>query len=142
MGRGLPFKVIDFNPHMHRQLELLGVPCTYGDISHLDTLEHAGAGEARVLVSSIPDDFLRGTTNRKLLEGFRRLNPRAATIVTAESTPQALELYAAGADYVLVPRLMAADRLVEVLEAALSGSLEAMRAGERERLSQRAGDPA
>ncbi len=141
MARGLPFKVIDFNPHMNRELQALGVPCTYGDISHLDTLEHAGAGEARVLVSSIPDDFLRGTSNRKLLEGFRRLNPRAATIVTAESAAQALELYAAGADYVLVPRLMAADRLVEVLEAALSGSLDAIRAREHERLSERIPDP-
>ncbi len=134
---GLPFKVIDFNPHVHRELEKLGVPCTYGDISHLDTLEHAGVREARVLVSSIPDDFLRGTSNRKLLDALKRLNPRAVTIVTAESVPAALELYEAGADYVLLPRLLSAGRLMEILKSAEEGSLEGIRAGEIRQLAER-----
>jgi len=133
----LPFKVIDFNPRVHRELRKLGVPCTYGDISHLDTLEHAGVREARVLVSSIPDDFLRGTSNRRLLESFRRLNPGATTIVTAESVAEALELYEAGADFVLTPRLLGADRLAEILKTAAAGSLEEVRAREVQQLSVR-----
>jgi Kef-type K+ transport system membrane component KefB/voltage-gated potassium channel Kch len=134
---GRPFKVIDFNPRVQRELEQLGVSCAYGDISHLDTLEDAGVREARVLVSSIPDDFLRGTTNRKLLESLRRLNPGAAILVTAESVPEALALYGAGADYVLLPRLLGADRLMEILESAEAGSLEGIRDSEIRQLGER-----
>ena len=134
---GRPLQVIDFNPLVHRELEKLGVHCVYGDISHLDTLEEAGVREASVLVSSIPDDFLRGTSNRKLLESLKRLNPRAAVIVTAESVPAALELYEAGADYVLVPHLLSADRMLEMLETAAMGLLAETRAREIRQLTER-----
>jgi voltage-gated potassium channel Kch len=134
--REVPFKVIDFNPRVIQELKAMGVPCVYGDISHLDTLEHAGAGEAQVLVSSIPDDFLRGTSNRKLLETFRRLNPRASAIVTAESEEEALALYEAGADHVLVPRRLSADHLVEMLDHALTGRLDETRSRDIARLTR------
>src|SRR6185436_20218227 len=91
MASGREFKVIDFNPRTQRDLLRIGVPCIYGDISHPDTLEHAGVESAEVLVSPISDDFLRGTSNRKLLDTLRRLNPAAKLVVTADSVPEALE---------------------------------------------------
>ena len=134
---GRSFKVIDFNPRVHRELKALGVPCTYGDISHLDTLQDAGVDQAQVLISSISDDFLRGTSNRKLLDSLRRLNPRASILLTAESIPAALQLYEAGADYVVLPRLLGADRLLEVVDRALAGSLAELREREIEGLRGR-----
>jgi Kef-type K+ transport system membrane component KefB len=134
LDAGRTFRVIDFNPRTHRELLDLGVPCVYGDISHLDTLEHAGVARASILISSVPDDFLRGTSNRKLLDSLRGLNPSATIVVTAESAAQALELYAAGADYVLVPRLLAARRLLEVLDEAEAGGLDPVREREIARL--------
>jgi Kef-type K+ transport system membrane component KefB/Trk K+ transport system NAD-binding subunit len=130
------FKVVDFNPEVHQELLRLGVPCIYGDISHLDTLEHAGVEHADVLVCSIPDDFLRGTSNRQLLTKLRKLNPTARIIVTAESARAALDLYAAGADYVTVPRITTAERLLEVLARIESGDLEAVRDQELEVLER------
>ena len=135
------FKVIDFSPRTQRELEKLGVPCIYGDISHLDTLEHAGVEHAEVLVSSIPDDFLRGTTNRNLLSKLRKLNPSAKIIVTADSAPTALELYAAGADYVTVPRALVADRLLEVLARIEAGDLEDLRGREMADLQRQGSKP-
>jgi voltage-gated potassium channel Kch len=137
MESGQSFKVIDFNPRVHRELKALGVPCTYGDISHLDTLEDAGVEQARVLISSIPDDFLRGTSNRKLLDSLRRLNPEARILLTAESVAAALELYDAGADYVLLPRVLGADRLMDILASAEAGSLEDLREREIAQLKER-----
>ncbi len=135
------FKVIDFNPATHREMERLGVPCVYGDISHLDTLEHAGVESAKVLVSSIPDDFLRGTSNRKLLAKLRKLNPTAAIVVTAESAAGALDLYAAGADYVTVPGILTAERLLEVLARIEAGDLEVARGREIQDLQRRRDAP-
>jgi Kef-type K+ transport system membrane component KefB len=128
------FLVIDFNPETHRELQRMGVRCVYGDISHLDTLEHAGVDEAEVLISSIPDDFLRETSNRKLLETLRRLNPSARIVMTAESVPGAMELYAAGADYVLVPPALAAETILEVLGRAEERGWERIREEAREGL--------
>lgn len=137
LAAGREFRVIDFNPRTHRELLSLGVPSVYGDISHLDTLEHAGVARARVLISSVPDDFLRGTSNRKLLDSLRSLNPTAAIVVTAESAAQALELYEAGADYVLVPRVLAADRILEVLALQGEEGLERERAHQIAELTAR-----
>lgn len=124
---GKKFSVIDFNPEVHSMLKQLGVPCYYGDISHTDTLEHAGVQHAQILVASIPDDFLRGTTNRKLLDTLRKLNPHAKIIVTADSPQRALELYDAGADYVLVPQVHSANHLLQIIESAEAGDLSGLR---------------
>lgn len=134
---GKKFSVIDFNPEVHSRLKRLGVPCYYGDISHTDVLEHAGVAQAEILVASITDDFLRGTTNRKLLEVLRRLNPRAKIIVTADSPQRALELYEAGADYVLVPRVLSANHLLQIIESAEVGDLPGLREFEISQLKAR-----
>ena len=137
LGSSRRFKVIDFNPHLHQELLRLGVPAVYGDISHLDTLEHAGVEQAETLICSIPDDFLRGTTNRHLLAKLRKLNPTARIIVTAQSAPAALELYAEGADYVALPRLLTSERLMEVVGHIEAGDLEGIREREIEDLRRK-----
>ena len=109
------FSVIDFNPAVREGLERLKVHCLYGDISHMDTLEHAGVEHARVLIVPISDDFLRGTNNATLLASCRRINPKARIVVVAESIQHALSLYRLGADHVIVPRVLAASHTAEVL---------------------------
>lgn len=120
--------VVDFNPEVYRQLQSMDVPILYGDISHLDTLEHAGIDEARVVLSTVSEDFLRGTDNVTLLKLIRRLNPRARVILSAETLERAHELYAAGADFVVLPRLEAARAFLEALEAVEDGRLGDLRA--------------
>jgi len=134
---GKDFLVIDFNPEVHRRLQEMRVPCLYGDISHLDTLEHAGAAEAEVLVSTIADDFLRGTDNRTLLRQLRKLNPRARIIVRAETVEEARTLYREGADYVLLPRHLLAEHLRELLRKIEEGTLDQAREAEIEALQSR-----
>jgi Trk K+ transport system NAD-binding subunit len=137
---GCDFAVIDFNPELHAALRDRDIRCVYGDISHFDTLEHAGIENAKVLISSIPDDFLRGTDNRRLLETLRRLNPAAKIIVIAESIREALALYDAGADHVLLPRVLTADHAMDVIEDALADRLADRRTVHIEDLKERLAD--
>lgn len=111
--------VIDFNPRAIQELRRREVECIYGDIAHADTLQHAGIAEARVVVSSITDDVLRGTTNLRLLRNLRALCPKASVIVTSDHIGQAEEFYDAGAHFVYLPRLHSAARVAEVIQDSL-----------------------
>ncbi|MGE3541184.1 MAG: cation:proton antiporter [Candidatus Tectimicrobiota bacterium] len=115
--------VVDFNPEVHRKLRAYGVKGVYGDISHLDTLHHVGIHEAKVVLSTIPDSLLVGTDNLRLMQHIQSLCPHARILVTAEDPARALELYTAGADYVLMPRLIAAQHVYEMTERLLQGSV-------------------
>jgi hypothetical protein len=107
--------IIDFNPDVHAELRRRGIACLYGDIAHMATLHHAEIHRAELIISTIPDAILKGTTNARLLEEVQRLNPHAKLIVTAESAPKALSLYQQGADFVFIPRLHSASHLAKVI---------------------------
>ena len=120
--------VIDFNPSSHDSLRSMGVSTKYGDVSHLDTLRHAGIAHVKVAVSTIPDNLLVGTNNARIVEGLRLLCPQAKIIATAESIREALVVYEAGADYVIVPRVILSQHVtptVGLLLDAANGQYDA-----------------
>lgn len=119
--------VIDFNPVVHQELNKRGVKCIYGDISSVDTLHHAHLEPAKVVVSTIPDSILRGTTNLNILHLARRICPEARVIVAANTIQTARHLYEEGADFVYVPRIHSARQAAEVIAKALTQSLDSYR---------------
>ena len=129
--------IIDFNPEVHAELRRRGIHCLYGDVAHMDTLHQAEIHRAELVISTIPDAILKGTSNARLLEQTRRLSPRAKMIVTAESVRWALGLYQQGADYVFLPRLHSAPLLASVIEMGLQEGFEKLRADEIANLRMR-----
>lgn len=129
--------VIDFNPLVHGELSARGVKCIYGDIACVDTLNHVHADSVRVVVSSIPDSILRGTTNQRLLKLSKRLWPDAQVIVTANTLRSALTLYDTGADFVFVPRIHSSKQVARIIASSLSRSLEPYRLEEMNDLRDR-----
>jgi Kef-type K+ transport system membrane component KefB/voltage-gated potassium channel Kch len=120
--------VVDFNPNVYHTLLDRGVTIHYGDIAHADTLSHAGAADAEIVISTVPDSLLKGTTNEKLVRHVRMLNPSAKIIATADVLADVQSLYTAGADYVIVARLAGASELIEAVTAAEAGLLGDMKA--------------
>jgi Kef-type K+ transport system membrane component KefB len=129
--------VIDFNPTVMRELRHRGISCIYGDVAHADTLRHAGIEEAKLVVSSITDDILRGTSNLRMLRNIRATCPDAKVMLTTEHIPQALHFYEAGADFVYIPRLHSAPQIATVLKVGLEVGFDGARAAEIARLSVR-----
>jgi len=129
--------VIDFNPKVMAELRRRGISSVYGDIAHAGTLRHAGIEEAELVVCSITDDVLRGTSNLRMLRNVRATCPKAKVMLTTEHIPHALELYAAGADFVYIPRLHSAPEIAGILREGVASGFEAARAREVERLSYR-----
>ena len=76
----------------------------------------------------MPNSVLKGTDNLKLTHQLRELNPSAQIIVHAENLNEIPRLYAAGADFVTVPRLMEAMELLNAITAARNGLLTQKRA--------------
>ncbi len=129
--------VVDFNPDVKHELDRRGIQCTYGDIGHLDTLQHAHVETAEVLVSTIPDMLLKGTSNYRLLRQLRRIAPEAKIIVTATRFAEAKHLYDQGAAFVYLPRLMNVRELREIILAALEDDLQEPRDMSRAELDSR-----
>jgi voltage-gated potassium channel Kch len=126
---------VDFNPETLEQLRADGVECHYGDVGNPETLRHAGIGQARVVVSSISDWFLQGTSNSRLLRQVRGLAPEARTVVTGDTLAAAERLYAEGADYVLIPPVLAAEHLYGLLLDPTAAALAAARRRQADELA-------
>jgi Kef-type K+ transport system membrane component KefB len=110
-------RVIDFNLALRPRLEGAGLAWAYGDLAHPETLAHLGLEEARVIVSSIPDTFLKGTSNKRLLLQTQKIAPSAHFVATAEDAAQAEELHRLGAQDVIVPARVTGERLLTLLRA-------------------------
>jgi Kef-type K+ transport system membrane component KefB len=137
-GIGDQVLVVDFNPLVKEELDRRRILAVYGDVSHGGTLHHANVHHARVLLSTIPDPILKGTSNARLLRQLRGMAAESQIIVTAETFAQARQLYAAGASFVFVPRLMGVRELCDMVFAALEGTLEEKRQAANAELEARA----
>jgi Kef-type K+ transport system membrane component KefB len=113
--------VVDFNPRVFQKLQQAGVKVVYGDISNPETLRYAGLNQAKVIVSTVPDEILVGTSNLNLVTIIRTHFPQAKIVVTAETPARALPLYEAGADYVCLPNRLVGSHLIPVVRRLVRG---------------------
>jgi Kef-type K+ transport system membrane component KefB len=131
---------VDFNPETLEHLMARGFECHYGDIANPETLRHVGIERAAVVVSSISDWMLQGTSNARILHEVRLLVPSAKVIVAADNAAGADRLYVAGADYVLLTPVLAAEHLHELLRQRSPKTIAEAR--QRQQLELTRGRPA
>lgn len=132
--------VVDFNVNLHSRIRATGARAFYGDLASPETLRHAGIADAEVILSTVPDELLKGTSNLKIVRTARALNPRAAIIAQAPRPADVSALYAAGASYVYLWWADVSHSLLPTVYASLNGDLDELielRARERGNLSER-----
>ena len=115
--------IIDFNPEVTKGLVDHGIKYIYGDISRMGLLEESGVSRASIILLTVPDMVLAGTNNLLLVRELRKMAPNADIIVTAETFSSHDELYDAGANYVVLPRLITADYVLDIMNKSISGEL-------------------
>lgn len=135
--RGERLHVFDFNPQVLTRLKQRGISASYADLSQLDTLERSGIDHASVIICAVSDDYLRGTTNATILRYLKGRGVPATIIVQSNSVREAVALYEAGADYVLVPPAISAKQIISVIERDRIGELKELRPAEVEALRAR-----
>lgn len=113
---GQSLVVLDYNPHQVEILLSQGIPVIYGDMSDPDILDILNLSDAKMVISTAPD--LEG--NKTLLEDLKVRHLNVTAIVRAQTIKEARGLYKAGADYVIIPDLLAGDFLLDMLKDHLN----------------------
>lgn len=108
--------VLDFNPHQVEVLLAQEIPVIYGDMSDPEVLDLLNLSEAKMIISTSPD--LEG--NKTLLEDLKLRHIDKPVIVRGETVKDAQSLYKQGADFVIIPEVMAGDMLLEILKEHLN----------------------
>ena len=111
--------VIDFNLETLKKLGTLGIKGVFGDISSMDTLHHAHVEKARIIVSTIPDMLLKGTSNAEIVRTCRALAPHALIIATADSSDEIESLKSIGANEIILPYSLIREKISRILADTL-----------------------
>jgi len=104
--------VVDFNPEVVKYLIRLKVSSLYGDVGDTEILERLNFKKAKMLISTIPTK----KDNILLIRAAKKENKDIAIFVASEQINEALELYDAGADYVILPHFIGGQHLSLLIE--------------------------
>ena len=107
--------LVDYDAHRAHAVVARGFRWEYADLANPDALEHLGIEDARLVITTISDTFLRGISTRRLVANLRRMSPHAMIVMTGEEKTDAHDLLHAGADHVLIPGEITGERILELL---------------------------
>lgn len=104
--------VVDFNPEVIGELIKEKVPCIYGDIGDSEILERINLKGAEMVISTVPIK----RDNLLLIKKTKEQNKKAMIFVTSTQIKNALDLYDAGADYVILPHFLGGEHVSLLIE--------------------------
>ena len=101
------YVVIDYDPEIIDILERRKINYIFGDATDAELLEEAGLEKARLVVSTIPEFEI----NKFLLSFLKHKNPKAVAVLHSDDPDEAVKLYEAGADYVVLPHYIGSEKV-------------------------------
>ncbi|MBI2414770.1 cation:proton antiporter [candidate division WWE3 bacterium] len=110
---GQSFLCIDYDPDVIKDLVASGINCKYGDVEDADFLDDLNIYESKMIVSTIPEF----EANMFLLRMVKK-NPEIIIITISYTIDDALRLYDAGADYVILPHFVGGRFVADMAEKA------------------------
>ncbi|MFT3925625.1 MAG: cation:proton antiporter [Myxococcales bacterium] len=120
--------VVDTNVQTHAAIRELGARVVYGDAGNPETLRHAHVETAALIISTVSDELLRGTSNEAIVRAVRSVSKDALVFACASRAKQVDVLLAAGANHVFLPAAETANGVLAAAASALAGQLDDFRA--------------
>jgi len=108
------FLIVDYNPRVVKELQKEGIDAIYGDVDDSEFLENLRMDKASLIVSTVPEK----ETNQLILDVLERSKSKPVVLLTARQIEDALELYDAGADYVILPHFLGGEYTAKLIENA------------------------
>lgn len=108
---GKPFVIIDNNPEKIEAIDAEGLLYIEGNAQEEDTLKRAGIQRARGIIVSLPED----SDNVFVTLIARELNPSIFVLTRTNAEQNARKMSQAGADKVISPYEIGADRMAQVI---------------------------
>ncbi len=106
------FLIIDYDPETVLKLTKEGYDCRYGDAGDIELLEELNIGSTKMILSTISDVRI----NRILITKAREQNKKTAVIVLSHQIDDAMQLYKAGATYVIMPHIVSGNYTSSLLQ--------------------------
>ncbi len=106
--------VMDHNPEIIHALTNKKVACLYGDITSPEILDKINLGKIKLVISTIPDY----DANLHLLRSVKAENPKAEVILTGSRISETIDLYEAGADYVITPKVISGEKVLAIMHSS------------------------
>ena len=108
---GRNFLILEMSEARAAEIRESGYLCLVGDGTHEDVLKHAGIDRARTLACVLPND----AANVFITLSARALNPKIEIIARGEVPSTENKLKQAGADKVVLPAYIGAERIAELI---------------------------
>ncbi len=108
---GKPFVIIEKKPSLVNEIEELGYLCVHGDATEEDVLLEAGLQRAHTLATVLPDDAI----NVFIVLTARNLISHLNIITRGNHPSSEPKLLQAGADRVLLPEHICAERIAHII---------------------------
>ena len=107
--------VIDFDPAVIKKLKHEGIRCIYGDMGDYELFDELRLNKAEFVISTVPDK----NSSIVLIKRIKAANKKVRVVLTANDGEDALMLYKAGADYVIVPQILSGEKSADILRIAI-----------------------
>jgi Kef-type K+ transport system membrane component KefB len=114
------FLVLDHDPETISKLKNLDIPHEFGDANDPDLLEDMKIHDMDLVVSTAPDL----ETNLVILSMAKPQGKGPIVMVVSHQINNALELYEAGADYVILPHLLGATHAASLIRRFVKDAVD------------------
>ncbi len=111
--------IVDFDPEIIENLTKKKIACMYGDMANSEILKRLHLKKVKIVISTVPHE----EDNMFMLKFVKSVNKKIIVFVTANHLHEALDLYEAGADYVIMPHLLGGEKMGMKLKKVIQGSL-------------------
>jgi voltage-gated potassium channel Kch len=108
---GSKFVILERSEHRLAEARALGYLCLHGDATDEASLKSAGVERAMILATVLPDD----AANVFITLSARSLNPKLQIIARGEEPSTESKLLQAGANKVVLPAHIGAERMAELI---------------------------
>lgn len=122
--------IVDFDPEVVERLKGEGVNVIYADASDVDVYDRLNLSKAKMVISTLKDI----KDNLVMLAEIDKRKSRVSVVVDAESVEDAIDLYKAGATYVISPHFVGGLHLGDLIKKGIRerGDFESYRKYQQE----------